>query len=58
MNQIPTRTAPRKNLSSKNENGGICSNAALVAGNVAPQMIVVRSSASLGINYTVLRVEV
>src|SRR5437867_5499943 len=44
----PTSNAPRRNRRNRNENGGICSNTALVAGNVAPQINVVSRSANRG----------
>ena len=46
-----------KNLRNKNESGGICSNAAFVAGKVAPQMRVVSRRASRGMNEKVLSPE-
>ncbi len=52
--QSPTRTAPRRNLKNRNDKGGIWSSAAFVAGKVAPQMRVVRSSANRGMENQVL----
>src|SRR5262245_13375746 len=49
-NQAPTSKVPRKNRRHRNDRGGICSSAAFVAGKVAPQIKVVRSSASRGMN--------
>ena len=48
-NQSATSRAPSMKRRKRNESGGICSRAAFVAGNVAPQIRVVSSSASLGI---------